>query len=261
MMDQDHQTTSDGTSGDMRGRIWSEEELGTFLDIWGSEEILSKMDGTSRNSLVFRTIVSKMKDMGYERTAKEIQNKMKNLKRDYRKVIDHNRRSGNDVKTMPHKEKLDIILGDRPSAEPQHTIQSGRNSTTEMSNDEDSQYSQEDEGFDSLQDWTLDDSESTEEITSSVRRPDIDTGDESSQNESVEDATPVTSRKRPSTIRRNDCRKRTKNTRMRETLSVVSECLDEQLKKFSKSFQEEERKFVEEQKKLEQEFQKNHGSA
>ncbi len=49
---------------------------------------------------------------------------MKNMKRDYKKIVDHNKRSGVARKELPYKDKLDIILGDRPSAEPVEIFQS-----------------------------------------------------------------------------------------------------------------------------------------
>ncbi len=39
-----------------------------FFDIWASEEIRGKLDGTIRNTAVFKNIAS---EMGFERTPKE----------------------------------------------------------------------------------------------------------------------------------------------------------------------------------------------
>ena len=48
-------------NNDARGRMWSEEELGIFLDIWAGQEIQSKLDGTVRNNYaVFGVIATKL---------------------------------------------------------------------------------------------------------------------------------------------------------------------------------------------------------
>ena len=49
---------------------------------------------------------------------------MTNLKRDYRKFVDHNNRSGMDRKTMKFSDELEQILGDRPSANPVSLVKS-----------------------------------------------------------------------------------------------------------------------------------------
>ena len=65
------------------------------MDIWTSEEIRNKLDGTTRNNkAVFNNISSKMAEKGFQRSPKEIKNKIKNLRHDYKRVIDHTRRSG-----------------------------------------------------------------------------------------------------------------------------------------------------------------------
>ena len=94
-----------------RGKVWSDVELGTFLDIWASQEIQNKLDGTVRNKAVFLVLTAMMNERGFIRTSKELQNKIKNLKRDYKKTIDHNKRSGVNLKTLPHMDKLDNIIG------------------------------------------------------------------------------------------------------------------------------------------------------
>lgn len=47
---------------------------------------------------------------------------LRKLLKDYKLAIDHNKRSGVARKETPFKDKLDIILEDRPSAEPVQTF-------------------------------------------------------------------------------------------------------------------------------------------
>ena len=110
------------SSGRVTGRVWTDAEYGTFLDIWMTQEIQSKLDGTVRNNAVFNLISESMAKEGYDRTSKEIKNKMKNVKRIYKKVSDHNKRSGVQRKELQFQDKLDIILGDRPSSAPVATF-------------------------------------------------------------------------------------------------------------------------------------------
>ncbi|XP_071796114.1 uncharacterized protein [Asterias amurensis] len=114
-----------------RGKVWSDVELGTFLDIWASQEIQNKLDGTVRNKAVFLDLTAMMNERGFTRTSKELQNKIKNLKRDYKKTIDHNKRSGVNLKTLPHMDKLDNIIGGRQRVEPLFVFQSGRSDKAE----------------------------------------------------------------------------------------------------------------------------------
>lgn len=70
---------------------------------------------------------------------KEIKNKIKNLKRDYKKVIDHNKRSGVEPRDTPFKDVLDNILGDMPAMVPKHTFESSVDCESDVSFDMDSQ--------------------------------------------------------------------------------------------------------------------------
>ena len=49
-------TITPPSSTDVRGRVWTSDEVSMLLDIWSSEEILSKFDNTIRNTAVFGTI-------------------------------------------------------------------------------------------------------------------------------------------------------------------------------------------------------------
>ncbi|KAJ8048456.1 hypothetical protein HOLleu_00781 [Holothuria leucospilota] len=120
-----------------RGRIWSNDELELLIDIWGSAELLSKMDWTSRNASVFKEMVTTLSNAEYERTAKEVKNKIKNLKRDYKKVVGHNKRSGVEAREIMFQDKLDLILGDRRLAQPVAVAQSGRRSNVRSMTEKD----------------------------------------------------------------------------------------------------------------------------
>ena len=67
---------------------WSNDEVDTFIDVWGEEEI-QQLDGSIRNSYIFDRIVERMAAAGYDRTASQCRIKIKGLKREYRVIKDH----------------------------------------------------------------------------------------------------------------------------------------------------------------------------
>lgn len=56
-----------------------------------------------------------MENGGIKRTVNQIKYKMKNFKKEYRKFVDHNKRSGRERRTLKFSEELAFILGERPS--------------------------------------------------------------------------------------------------------------------------------------------------
>uniref|UniRef100_A0A3B3SI09 Myb/SANT-like DNA-binding domain-containing protein n=1 Tax=Paramormyrops kingsleyae TaxID=1676925 RepID=A0A3B3SI09_9TELE len=73
------------------------------------------LDGTTRNKKVFAVIPSRLEEMGHTRNTEQCRLKIKKLTQDYRKVKDHNNRSGADRKTNTWFEALDAVLGHRPT--------------------------------------------------------------------------------------------------------------------------------------------------
>ena len=101
-----------------RNGAWSDAEVTALISIWGDAEIQKQLDGATRNKSIFLNISRKLKDNGYERDWQQCRAKIKNLKGDYKKVKDHNGVTGNGRKTFKFYDKLDEILGHRPSSVP-----------------------------------------------------------------------------------------------------------------------------------------------
>ncbi|KAK1904763.1 Myb/SANT-like DNA-binding domain containing protein 2 [Dissostichus eleginoides] len=57
----------------------------------------------------------KLADMGIFHSANSCRDKIKKLKQDYKKIKDHNNKSGNGRKTSKWYDRLDALLGHRPS--------------------------------------------------------------------------------------------------------------------------------------------------
>lgn len=49
--------------------IWGDEETLKLIDIWGEDAIQVMLEGSKRNKDVFKKIVGKMTDAGYDKTA------------------------------------------------------------------------------------------------------------------------------------------------------------------------------------------------
>ena len=74
--------------------VWKDNEVKALLAIWGESKIQQELDGAVRNKVVFSTIASKLKEKGCVKTWVQCRNKIKNLKKKYREVKDHNSLTG-----------------------------------------------------------------------------------------------------------------------------------------------------------------------
>ena len=90
-----------------------------------------------RNKVVF---AKKMQDTGYTRDWQQCKTKIKNLKKEYRQVKDHNGQTGQGRKPCKHFKELDNILGHRPASVPAVLLDTGTttNSSTAAADSEDS---------------------------------------------------------------------------------------------------------------------------
>ena len=77
------------SSSNARGKTWSEAEELALLNVYFEEEIQMLVESLSRNSATYRRVAEKLKqEHGIDRTAKECQTKINNLKSWYRKQTD-----------------------------------------------------------------------------------------------------------------------------------------------------------------------------
>ncbi|XP_061476563.1 uncharacterized protein LOC133381450 isoform X2 [Rhineura floridana] len=93
-----------------RGVSWRYREVLDLLDIWGEAKIQDILKASYRNIETFEDIAMQMSCRGHNRTGVECRNKTKALRSEYRKVIAHNRKSGNSKVTCPFYEELHSIL-------------------------------------------------------------------------------------------------------------------------------------------------------
>ncbi len=109
-------TPATSTPTTNRGDVWSEKEVKAKIAVWGETTVQNELDGAVRNKVVFQHISKKMGEQGYKRDWEQCRTKMKNLKKQYRAVKDHNSETGKGRKTF---KELDNILGHIDQHRPQ----------------------------------------------------------------------------------------------------------------------------------------------
>ena len=126
------------TTATNRGFAWSDNEVKALLAVWRENNVQEELDGAVRNKAVFMNISKKLKEMGFDRDWQQCRVKVKNLKKSYREVKDHNGETGRGRKTCKYYKELDEILGHRPASVPAVLLDTGTTSQTPSSQNEDS---------------------------------------------------------------------------------------------------------------------------
>lgn len=98
-----------------------------------------ELDGAVRNKVVFQDISKKLQEQGYNRDWEQCKTKIKNLKKEYRQVKDHNGETGRGRKTCKFFKELDSILGHRPASVPTSLLDTGTSSSTVEESTEETQ--------------------------------------------------------------------------------------------------------------------------
>lgn len=90
---------------------WSDDEVQALLSLFAEESIQQQLHGATRNDKVYACISARLGDLNIHRSSKQVREKLKKLKQDYKKIKDHNNRSGSDRKSGKWFERLDAVLG------------------------------------------------------------------------------------------------------------------------------------------------------
>ena len=114
-----------------RGALWSDCEVRALIAVWGESNVQEELDGAVRNKVVFVAISDKLLQQGYNRDWQQCRTKIKNLKKEYRVVKDHNGETGRGRKTCKFFSELDTILGHRPASTPSVLLDTGTSSTSQ----------------------------------------------------------------------------------------------------------------------------------
>ena len=98
--------------------VWIDEECHKLLELWGDEGIQSQLEGCTRNKHMYEKIAKSMEDSGYRKTAVQCREKLKKLKKDYKKVKDKNRPTGTGTTVWKFYDAVNDILGNKPATRP-----------------------------------------------------------------------------------------------------------------------------------------------
>ncbi|XP_067284050.1 zinc finger and SCAN domain-containing protein 29-like [Pseudorasbora parva] len=94
---------------------WTDNEVQALLSVYAEEDIQRELETATRNEKVYLKISSRLCELGIVHTGKQCREKLKKLRQDYKKLKDHNNRSGSDRRTNKWYERLDALLGHRPA--------------------------------------------------------------------------------------------------------------------------------------------------
>ena len=110
--------------------VWQEEETIKLLDLWSEENVQALLEGCARNKTVYDKLAEDMAGHGYNRTGGQCRERIKKLKKDFKKTKDNLKQTGNGNcrKQCKFFDKLNEILGERPSIQPAVVIDSSSSS-------------------------------------------------------------------------------------------------------------------------------------
>ncbi|XP_065426803.1 zinc finger protein 263-like isoform X1 [Chrysemys picta bellii] len=101
-----------------RAASWSLEHSQMLVNLWCEASKTVDFSKSTRNDHLYQQISQKLAAVQIFRTSDQCRERIKRLKREYRKTRDKNRSSGNSPMTCPFYEDFDRVLSSAPSLEP-----------------------------------------------------------------------------------------------------------------------------------------------
>lgn len=96
-------------------QYWSTEEIQALLAIYCESDIQKQLDGIVRNDDVYKLIVRELEKVGIIRNVKQVREKIKKLKQQYKTVHANNNKSGAARHSFPWYDLMHSVLGHRPA--------------------------------------------------------------------------------------------------------------------------------------------------
>ena len=99
--------------------VWQDDKTTKLLELWGEESVQASLEGCVRNIVIYDIIAAELTSCGYQRTGAQCRERVKKLKKDYKKTKDNLKEreiSGRFVSFI--YEKFNNILADKPSTKP-----------------------------------------------------------------------------------------------------------------------------------------------
>lgn len=117
--------------------FWNITTVTKLIEIWADEKVQDMLDTSYRNSDVFKDIAERMSEDGTAFSWQQCRNKIKSLRAEYRKAKVYQDKSGSGRTRFIYFDKMDAVLGDRPSITPQHIVDTSEAySVSSVSDDE-----------------------------------------------------------------------------------------------------------------------------
>ena len=82
----------------------------------------AKFNSLKVHKRIWCDIAKEMSMKGYDVTTEQCENKWKAIRRKFREMVDHNRKTGNDRQTCPFQDELDAIYGTKENVNPSFTL-------------------------------------------------------------------------------------------------------------------------------------------
>lgn len=110
-----------------RSPNWSDAEIRFLIGVWKDHHPISKQHHSSIWESIARELNKLLRKQGIAsiRTGNQCKAKINNLENEYKRVKDHNNKSGNDRETFTYYAELNEILGCRPKITPNSIIECG----------------------------------------------------------------------------------------------------------------------------------------
>ena len=73
---------------------WRKNEILKLIEFWGEDNTQEQLEGCHRNKEVYMCIACKIRDCGFEKSFAQCRDKIKKLKKEYRKIKERLEESG-----------------------------------------------------------------------------------------------------------------------------------------------------------------------
>lgn len=93
-----------------RNPYWPDEEIRTFIEIWGDDQVQASLATNFRNEAQYEWISDRMRDYGYDRDMKQCRLRAKELRRGYKAIICGNNSSVSGQRALPFYDSLNSFL-------------------------------------------------------------------------------------------------------------------------------------------------------
>lgn len=97
---------------------WTDSQVFKLIGVWGDEDIQEQLEGSKRNKHVYKSMAETLCVYGIEKTGEQCRTKVKKLRQEYKKIKDDHKETGNERKKWKFYDRINRILGNKPSVTP-----------------------------------------------------------------------------------------------------------------------------------------------